>query len=162
MNKRYLRNLEVSELGLGCMGMSEFYGKTNKDRCIETIQKAYEEGITFFDTADMYGFGENELLVGKAIQSFRQKIVIATKFGIVRKKEDPSFRQIRGDRAYIRQQCENSLKALNVEVIDLYYQHRVDIDTPIEETVEALKELITEGKIKHIGLSEAPVDIIVV
>ncbi len=160
MEKRLLGKLQVTALGLGCMGMSEFYGDIHEERSIQTIQQAYEKGITFFDTADMYGFGHNEELVGKAIKKFREKIVLATKFGIVRKKEDPLFRKIRGDRAYIREQCESSLKRLGVDTIGLYYQHRVDPDTPIEETVHAMAELIKEGKIRYIGLSEASPEIL--
>lgn len=155
-----LGELEVTALGLGCMGMSEFYGETDDARSEETIQKAIQMGINFIDTADMYGYGHNELLVGKAIKPYRQKLIIATKFGIVRKKEEPHFRQIRGDRAYIRQQCEMSLKLLGINTIDLYYQHRVDLNTPIEETISAMAELIQEGKIRYIGLSEANPDII--
>lgn len=161
MQKRKLGKLEVSALGLGCMGMSEFYGPpSDETSSIETIQRAFEMGITFFDTADMYGFGHNEELVGKAIKEFRKEIIIATKFGIVRKKDDPHFRQINGKPEYIRQQCESSLKRLGIHTIDLYYQHRVDPDTPIEETVKALATLVKEGKIRYIGLSEANVDII--
>lgn len=160
MQKRTLGHLQVSALGLGCMGMSEFYGKVDDVRSIKTIQKAFDEGINFFDTADMYGFGHNEELLGQTIKKFREKIIVATKFGIVRKKEDPYYREIRGDRAYIRQQCHHSLKRLGTDVIDLYYQHRVDPQTPIEETVQAMAELVHEGKVKYIGLSEASADII--
>lgn len=155
MQKRKLGQLEVSSLGLGCMGMSEFYGPADEKRSIQTIQRAFELGITFFDTADMYGFGSNEELLGKAVKSFRDKIVIATKFGIVRKKEDPHSRQINGKPVYVKQQCESSLKRLGVSTIDLYYQHRVDPDTPIEETVKAMADLVKAGKVRYIGLSEA-------
>lgn len=158
--KRKLGQLEVSALSLGCMGMSEFYGPADQGRCIQTIHEAYAKGITFFDTADMYGSGENEKLVGKAIKPFRNKVMLATKFGIVRKADDPHFREINGKPAYIKQQCETSLKRLGVERIDLYYQHRLDPNTPIEETVGAMAELVKEGKIAHIGLSEADVDTI--
>ncbi len=160
MEKRKIGALEVSALGLGCMGMSEFYGPTHDARSIKTIERAFELGITFFDTADMYGLGHNEKLVGKAIKGFRDKIVLATKFGIIRKKEDPHFRQINGKPSYVKQQCENSLKLLDVSTIDLYYQHRVDPDTPIEETVGAMGDLVKEGKVRFIGLSEASPDII--
>lgn len=155
MQKRKLGQLEVSSLGLGCMGMSEFYGPADEKHSIQTIQRAFELGINFFDTADMYGFGSNEELLGKAVKSFRDKIVIATKCGIVRKKEDPHSMQINGKPAYVKQQCESSLKRLGVSIIDLYYQHRVDPDTPIEETVQAMADLVKAGKVRHIGLSEA-------
>lgn len=158
--KRKLGTLEVSALGLGCMGMSEFYGPADEKRSIQTIHEAYAQGVTFFDTADIYGFGDNEELVGKAIQKFRHHIILATKFGIVRKREDPNFRQIRGQPDYLKRQCESSLKRLGVERIDLYYQHRVDPETPIEETVGAMAELVKEGKVAHIGLSEADADTI--
>ena len=160
MEKRKLGELEVSALGLGCMGMSEFYGPRDDPRSIETIQKAYEMGITFFDTADIYGSGHNEELVGKAIKKFREKIVLATKFGVVRKKEDPHYRAISGKPDYVKQQCETSLKRLQVSVIDLYYMHRMDPDTPIEETIQAMAELVKAGKVRYIGLSEAEPDLI--
>lgn len=160
MQKRKLGQLEVSALGLGCMGMSEFYGPADEKSCIETIQRAFESGITFFDTADMYGIGKNEELVGKATRGFRNQIILATKFGFVRKKEDPLFREISGKPAYVKKQCESSLKRLGVNTIDLYYQHRVDPNTPIEETVKAMADLVKEGKVRYIGLSEAsPEDI---
>lgn len=160
MKKKKLGKLEVSALGLGCMGMSEFYGTADEARSFQTIQHAFELGITFFDTADMYGYGHNEELVGKAVKAFRDKIILATKFGIVRKKEDPHFRQINGKPAYARQQCESSLKQLGISTIDLYYQHRVDPDTPIEETVGAMADLVNEGKVRYIGLSEATPEMI--
>lgn len=160
MKKKKLGQLEVSALGLGCMGMSEFYGQIDESRSLQTIQRAFELGMTFFDTADMYGYGHNEELVGKAIKGFRDKIILATKFGIVRKKEDPQFRQVNGKPAYVKQQCESSLKRLGVNAIDLYYQHRLDPDTPIEETVEAMAELVKEGKVRYIGLSEASPEMI--
>lgn len=161
MQKRKLGNLEVSAIGLGCMSMSEFYGPVPEEaRSIQTIRKAFEMGVTLFDTADMYGFGHNEALLGKAIKGFRDKIVIASKFGIVRKKDDPQFRKIEGKPDYVKKQCTNSLKLLGIDTIDLYYQHRVDPDTPIEETVGAMAELVKEGKIRHIGLSEASPEII--
>jgi aryl-alcohol dehydrogenase-like predicted oxidoreductase len=136
------------------MGMSEFYGKRNDETSTHVIQRAYELGITFFDTADMYGPYTNEILVGKAIKNFRNQITLATKFGIVRDPGDPTKRGINGRPEYVRSSVEGSLKRLNVDVIDLYYLHRKDPDTPIEETVGAMAQLIQEGKIRGIGLSE--------
>lgn len=156
MQQRKLGNqgLIVSELGLGCMGMSEFYGTGDEAESIATIHRALELGVTFFDTADMYGRGENEELVGKAIAQHREQVVIATKFGIQR-GEDNSFRGISGSPEYVRSACEASLKRLNTEYIDLYYQHRVDPKVPIEDTVGAMAELVQQGKVRYIGLSEA-------
>jgi len=156
MQQRKLGNqgLTVSELGLGCMGMSEFYGKGDETESIATIHRALELGVTFLDTADMYGRGENEELVGSAIAQHRELVVIATKFGIQR-GEDNSFRGVNGSPEYVRSACEASLKRLNTDYIDLYYQHRVDPKVPIEDTVGAMAELVQQGKVRYIGLSEA-------
>ncbi len=156
MEKRKLGKYgpEVSAIGLGCMGMSEFYGSRDEKESTATIHRAIDIGVNFLDTADMYGPFQNEILVGKAIRGKRDKVFLATKFGIQR-TEDSSKRTINGRPEYVKSACEASLKRLGVEYIDLYYQHRVDQNVPIEETVGAMSDLVKKGKVRFIGLSEA-------
>ncbi len=159
MPKRALgAGLEVSAVGLGCMGMSEFYGPADEAESIATLHRALDLGMTFLDTADMYGYGDNETLVGRAVRGRRGEVVLATKFGVVRDRANPTARGISGRPEYVRAACEASLRRLGVDVIDLYYQHRVDPATPIEDTVGAMADLVREGKVRFLGLSEAGAD----
>ena len=151
MKTRRLGSLETSALGLGCMGMSEFYGRADEGEAIRTIERALDLGVSLLDTADMYGPFTNEQLVGRAIRSRRDEVVLATKFGNVR-VPDGTRLGIRGDRSYVLQSCDASLQRLGTDHIDLYYQHRVDQSVPIEETVGAMKELVEAGKVRHLGL----------
>jgi aryl-alcohol dehydrogenase-like predicted oxidoreductase len=148
------QGLEVSSLGLGCMGMSDFYGSRDEAESVATIDRALDLGVTFLDTADMYGLGANEELVGRVVRTRREWVVVATKFGFVR-GADGSPRGVDGHPDYVRQACDASLKRLGLDVIDLYYQHRVDPAVPIEDTVGAMAELVSAGKVRYLGLSEA-------
>ncbi len=147
--------IRVGALGLGCMGMSDFYGPTDDVESLATLHLALDRGVNLLDTADMYGFGKNEALVGQVVRARRGEVVLATKFGIVRDPTDPAKRAVNGRPEYVRAACDASLKRLGVEVIDLYYQHRVDPEVPIEETVGAMAELVRRGKVRAVGLSEA-------
>lgn len=147
-------DLKVFPIGLGAMGMSEFYGKTDEKQSIKTLHKALDIGVNFIDTADVYGIGDNEELLRKAYSDRWNDLVLATKFGFVRDKNNPEVRQLNGSPEYVKSACEASLKRLGREAIDLYYLHRVDPNTPIEETVGAMAELVKEGKVRYIGLSE--------
>jgi aryl-alcohol dehydrogenase-like predicted oxidoreductase len=155
MDQRNLRELTVSELGLGCMGMSEFYGETDENESIDTIHRALELGVTFLDTADMYGQGHNEQLVGKAISGRRDGLVIATKFA---NRRDGDKRWVDNSPEWIREACDNSLKRLGIDQIDLYYMHRRDPDVPIAESVGTMAELVEQGKVRYLGLSEVNAD----
>jgi aryl-alcohol dehydrogenase-like predicted oxidoreductase len=148
------QGITASQMGLGCMGMSEFYGATDDAESLNVLQRAIELGITFWDTADIYGPCANEELIGKALKGNRDKITLATKFGIRRDPKDPTVRGFSGKAAYVQSACEASLKRLDVDVIDLYYLHRIDPETPVEETVAAMGELVKQGKVRAIGLSE--------
>jgi len=154
MRTRHLAELEVSEIGLGCMGMSDFYGDFDDAENVAVINRAIDAGVTFFDTADMYGVGRNEELLGRALGARRDRVVVATKFGNMR-SADGAFLGVNGKPDYVRSACDASLQRLGIDHIDLYYQHRVDPETPIEETVGAMAELVTSGKVRYLGLSEA-------
>jgi aryl-alcohol dehydrogenase-like predicted oxidoreductase len=154
------QGLQVPAQGLGCMGMSRIYGPADETESLATIDRALELGVTFLDTADVYGLGHNEELVGRAIAGRRDRVVLGTKFGIVRRRDDPGFRGVDGRPEYVRSACDESLERLGVDHIDLYYQHRADPNVPIEDTVGAMAELVAAGKVRHLGLSEAAADTI--
>jgi aryl-alcohol dehydrogenase-like predicted oxidoreductase len=154
------QGLEVSAQGLGCMGMSQVYGPADEAESLATIARALELGVTFLDTADVYGLGHNEQLVGRAIAGRRDDVVLATKFGIARRPDDNAFRSVNGRPEYVRSACDASLERLGVDHIDLYYQHRADPNVPIEDTVGAMAELVAAGKVRNLGLSEAAADTI--
>jgi aryl-alcohol dehydrogenase-like predicted oxidoreductase len=156
MKTRQLGNtsLSVSSIGLGCMGMSEFYGQIDEKEAFATLHRAIELGVNFFDTADMYGHGANEILIGEALKEYRHKIILATKFGFQQDPNNPAARIINGRPEYVKAACDASLKRLGIEAIDLYYLHRVDRNVPIEETMGAMAELVKEGKVKYLGLCE--------
>ncbi|WP_409467119.1 aldo/keto reductase [Amycolatopsis sp. GA6-003] len=160
MPLRHLGKLDVGAQGLGCMGMSDFYGSGDETESIATVHRALDLGVTLLDTSDMYGYGANEELVGRAIAGRRDEVVLATKFGVVRTEDDSRARSVRGDAEYVRQACTASLRRLGVDHIDLYQQHRVDPAVEIEETVGALAELVAAGKVRYLGLSEASAETI--
>ncbi len=149
------QGLVASQMGLGCMGMSEFYGNTDEAESLRTINRAIDLGVNFLDTADMYGPFKNEILLSKVLKDRRKEVILATKFGIMRSATDPTVRGFNGSREYCKKACEGSLQRLGIETIDLYYLHRIDSNVPIEETVGAMADLVKEGKVRYIGLSEA-------
>ncbi len=148
----------VGAIGFGCMGMSEFYGTTDDDQSLATLEHAFEAGVTLFDTADIYGFGHNESLLGRFIRGKRERVVVATKAGIVRSQSDPALRGVDNSPAYLARQCEASLRRLGTDHVDLYYLHRIDPATPLEESIDTLGRLVREGKIGGIGLSNVTLD----